>query len=279
MIEMLSYGFMQKAFIAGLFIALSMACIGMVSVLRRHSMIGDALSHASLAGVALGLVLGISPVTMAIVVAIGAAFSIEVFHHFFPQASELSIAIVMSAGIGLAGVLSGFVTAANFNSYLFGSIVSIPDNELWLVVICSLVVVILSALFYKELFYIGVDPQAAAVNGVPVRLINILFTILTAVAIAIAARTVGTLVVASQLVLPVASAMQHAKSYRGTYIASVLYSVGYTLCGIAFSYGLNLKPGGTIVMTSLIGLILLLIGHTIYKYVSTKKRGKSAHRP
>ena len=159
--------------------------------MRRHSMIGDALSHASLAGVALGLVLGMSPIAAAILIAILSAFAIELLHHFFPQSSELSIAIVMSAGIGLAGVLSGFVTAANFNSYLFGSIVSIPDGELWLVIFCSLVVVIMSMLFYKELFYIGVDPDAAAVVGVPVRTINILFTMLTAVAIAIAARTVA----------------------------------------------------------------------------------------
>jgi zinc transport system permease protein len=125
----------------------------------------------------------------------------------------MSIAIVMSAGVGLAGVLSGFVSnAANFNSFLFGSIVAISDFELLLVVVISVVVLLSFVLLYKELFFVALDEHAAFLAGVPVRTVNFIFTILTAVTVSIAARTVGALIVSSLMVVPVACAMRLAKA-------------------------------------------------------------------
>lgn len=277
MLELLSYGFMQRAFLAGVLVALSVACIGMVTVLRRQSMIGDALSHSSLAGVSIGLIAGVNPVGIAIVVSVLSAFGIEIFRRFFPKLSEIATAVIMSTGIGLAGVLSGFVTAASFNSYLFGSLLSIPDEELLLVVVFSLVVLVLSALLYKELFFLGFDQEAARLAGVPARAINFIFTLLTAITIAIAARTVGTLVVSAQIVLPVASAMHLAKSYRGTYTMSMILSLFYTLLGLTLSSIFDLKPGGTIVITSVLGLILVITGRSIYEKIRSRMRGGRNH--
>ena len=132
--EIFNYGFMQRAFLVGLLLAAVIPCIGMVIVCKRLSMIGDALSHTSLAGVAAGLILGMNPVAAAALACITASLGIEIIRRKLPRYSEMSIAIVMSAGVGLAGVLSGFVkNAANFNSFLFGSIVAIsvpmPDSS------------------------------------------------------------------------------------------------------------------------------------------------------
>ena len=118
--EILEYDFMRRAFIVGILLAIIIPCIGIVVVLKRLSMISDALSHSSLAGVAAGLILGINPIVGAVITCVVSALSIEVIRKKIPRYSEMSIAIVMSAGIGLAGVLSGFVkSAANFNSFLF----------------------------------------------------------------------------------------------------------------------------------------------------------------
>lgn len=123
---------------------------------------------------------------------------------------------MLSAGVGLAGVLSGFTkNAANFNSFLFGSIVAISDAELYSVAAVSLLVLLASVLLYKELFSIALDERAARLSGVPVNVVSTIFTMLTAVTVAIAARTVGALIVSSMMVLPVACAMQLARSYRG----------------------------------------------------------------
>lgn len=123
---------MQRAFLVGILLALIIPCVGIVIVLKRLSMIGDALSHTSLAGVAAGLLFNINPVLGATAACVAAAFGIEAIRKKLPRYAEMSIAIILSAGVGLAGVLSGFVrSAASFNSFLFGSIVAISDGELY----------------------------------------------------------------------------------------------------------------------------------------------------
>lgn len=266
MLEILQYDFMRRALLAGLLLAIIIPLVGTVVVFKRLSMIGDALSHTSLAGVAAGLLLGINPVLGAIAVSIIAALSIEVIRKKLPRYSELSIAIVTSAGIGLAGVLSGFVSnSANFNSFLFGSIVAISSFEQLLVVIISAVVLISFLLLYKELFYIALDESSARLAGVPVKLVNFIFTLLTAITVSVAARTVGALVVSSLMVVPTVCAMQLARSYRQTVLLSVLFAVIFTISGLFLSYYADLRPGGTIV---LIGVVVLVVIIMIKAFIS-----------
>lgn len=259
-IEIFRYPFMQRAFVVGILVALLTTCIGMVVVLKRLSMVGDALSHSSLAGVAIGLLGNFNPILGAMGAAVVSAFGIEYLRKAFRRYSEIAIAIVMSAGIGLAGNLSGFVKkAANFNSFLFGSIVAIDDFEFYLVLGIGALVLLLSFLFYKELFYVTFDEEGAVLAGIPVRWINRLFTLLTALTIAVAARTVGSLVISSLLVIPVATALQLGKSYRSTLFVSMGLSVAYTILGLFCSFYWNLKPGATIVLISVVGLLAVLI--------------------
>lgn len=262
----LEYDFMKRAFLVGILLAIIIPCIGVIVVLKRLSMIGDALSHTSLAGVAAGLILGINPILGAIVITIMASFGIEAIRKKIPRYSEMSIAIIMSAGIGLAGVLSGFVTnTANFNSFLFGSIVAISDFELALVAGISLLVIISFLLLYKELFYITLDERLARLSGLPIKKINFIFTILTAVTVSIAARTVGALIVSSIMVVPIACSMQFAKSYKQTVIYSIIFAIIFTVLGLYLSYYLNLRPGATIVLLGVIFLVLILIIKKLFK--------------
>ena len=259
MMSILQYGFMQRAFIVGILLAVITPCIGITIVLKRMSMIGDALSHASLAGVALGLLLGINPVLGAGATCIVAALGIEAIRKKIPRYSEMAISVVMSAGIGLAGVLSGFVqNSANFNSFLFGSIVSISTGEMAGVCIISVAVLVTLMLFYRELFYMGFDENAARISGVSVRNINFLFTILTALTVSIASRTVGTLIVSSMLVVPVACGMQMAKSYKGTLICAIIVAVCTTIAGLFLSYYAGLKPGGMIVLLEVAWFVVVM---------------------
>lgn len=257
----LQYEFMRRAFGVGLMLAVIVPCIGVIVVLKRLSMLGDALSHTSLAGVAAGLLLGVNPIVGAVVVCVISALSIEAIRKKLPRYAEMAIAITMSAGVGLAGVLSGFVkSAAGFNSFLFGSIVAISNFELYLVVGISVFVLSAFLLLYKELFFIALDERAARMAGVPVRSINFAFTILTAVTVSVAARTVGALVVSSLMVLPVACAMQVAKSYKQTVVASVLFAVLFTMGGLFLSYYADLRPGGTFALLGVAVLVILLVG-------------------
>lgn len=264
--EIFEYAFMQKAFLVGTLLAIIIPCIGVIVVLKRLSMIGDALSHTSLAGVAAGLLLGINPILGAIITCIIAAFGIEAIRKKIPKYSEMAIAIIMSAGIGLAGVLSGMVnSSANFNSFLFGSIVAISDFEMTLVVAVSIIVLTTFLLLFKELFYISLDERSARLAGIPVGIINSIFTILTAVTVSVAARTVGALIVSSLMVIPVSCSMQLAKSYRQTVFYSIGFAVMFTIIGLTVSYYAELRPGGTIVLVGVFSLVIILILRLLFK--------------
>ena len=257
--EIFTYPFMQKAFLVGILLALIIPCIGQVMVLRRLSMIGDALSHSALAGVSAGLLMGINPVAGAIAACVIAALGIEAIRRRLPRQAELTIAVVMSAGIGIAGLLSGFIkNSVSFSSFLFGSIVAISDLETLLVVIVSAAVLITFVLFYNALFFITLDEHSARLSGVLVSAINFVFTILTAVTVSVSSRTVGALIVSSLMVIPVACGLKIGRSFKSTLLWSIGFSLFFMLSGLFLSYYLGLRPGGTIVLTGILTLVVIL---------------------
>lgn len=218
--------------------------------------------------------MGINPILGAICATILAALGIEAVRKRIPQYAELSISIIMSAGIGLAAILSGFVkNAANFNSFLFGSIVSISDFELALVVGVSVAVMLAFLLLYKELFFLALDERSARLAGVPVKTVSFLFTILTAATVSIAARTVGALVVSSLMVLPVVCAMQLKKSFQKTLLYSICFAVFFTVAGLFLAYYARLKPGGTIVLLGVITLLVILLCRSVALRVQKARHG------
>ena len=134
-LSLFQYDFMRRAFLIGTLLAVIIPCIGITIVLKRLSMMGESLAHSSLAGVTLGMILGYNPTLCATIYCVLAALGIEFLRKRFPQYSEMSIAIILSAGIGLTALLSSFVSSqASFQSFLFGSIVAISDFEMGLVV-------------------------------------------------------------------------------------------------------------------------------------------------
>ena len=222
MLEIFNYSFMNRAFLVGILIAIIAPIIGVIVVLKRYSMIGDALSHNTLAGVTVGLVANINPILGAFVLSILSALTIEKIRKYFPRYNEISISIIMSMGIGMAGVLSGFVKDNSLlNSFLFGSIVAISDFELYLIMVLSIIVILVISKLYQRLFYVTFDEEGAFISGINVGRINFIFIILTAITIAVSARTVGTLVISSLMVIPVASAIRISKSFKSTLIRVV----------------------------------------------------------
>lgn len=257
---MFGYEFMQKAFIVGGALALIMPLIGMVIVLRNLSMLGDSLSHSSLTGITAGLAFGFNPVFGAVLSTLLAAFGIEGVRKKFPKHADLAIAIITSVGLGLTGILTSFVdNASAFNSFLFGSIVSIKMSELVFVLILCLLVLVTLGFLARELFFISIDQRGAILSGVPVNFINTAFTILIAITIAISSRTVGALIVSSSMVIPVAASMQLMESYKSTTILSVILALISTFLGLAASFYLGLKPGACIVMIELACLIVAMV--------------------
>lgn len=259
-LQIFKYDFMRNAFITALLLSITCACLGQVMVLKRLSMTGDALSHNSLAGVALGFILSINPTIGAMIIAVFAAFTIEFLRTLFPRYAEIGIAILMSLGIGLAAVLSGFTpTYANFNSFLFGSLVAVSNFELYFVISLTVFVLLVYTLLYKELFYICFDEKGAKLAGIRVKAVSAVFTLITAITISVAARTAGTLIVSSLMVLPFATAMLFKQSYFRTLIISMFFGMFNCSVGLFLSFYQYLSTGGTIVLVSVASLTVVAL--------------------
>lgn len=261
MANIFAYEFMQRAFLVAALIALIAPCIGTTIVLKRLSAIGDAASHSALAGIAFGIVIGINPVLGAVIFAVLAVLGIELMRRKFPHYPEIATVIIMSAGIGLTAVVSGFITdsSENLNSFLFGSIVAISDFELFMTIALAVAVLVVTRLLYKEIFYITFDEAAAELAGVPVKGINFVIMVLTAITVSVASRAVGALMISSLLVIPVAAAMMIAKSYKGTLVWSIVLAELFTIVGLVISFYANLRPGGTIVLLGVIVLVAVML--------------------
>ena len=254
-----AYDFMIRAFAVAVLVGIITPCIGTTIVLKRLSAIGDATSHSALAGIAAGLMLGINPIIGAVICSVLAVLGIELMRRSFKNYSEISTVIIMSLGIGLTAVLSGFISSSSdLNSFMFGSIVAISDFEIILTVLLSVIVIAVVMLLYKELFFIAFDEEAAALSGVPVKTINVIIMLLTAVTVSVASRIVGALMISSLLVIPVACAMIIGKSYKKTMILAVGFAELFTISGLLASFYLDVKPGGSIVLIGVVMLAILL---------------------
>lgn len=248
------YAFMQRAYFAGLIVAVLCPTVGIYLVLRRLSMIGEMFAHVSLAGVALGIFTGVYPLAAALGFSLGAAAALESLRRTYRVFTDLAIAIIISAGLSLAVVLIGLSRAFNVDlySYLFGSVIAISTQDLWLVAAVGLLVVSFALLFQKELFFIAFDEEAARSAGVAVDLVNLLFVAATALTISVSMRVVGILLVSSLITLPVAAALQVGRSFRTTALFAYAFAAFSVLCGLFVSYHANLAPGGSIVLTAVV---------------------------
>jgi len=263
---MLQYSFIQNAIIAGIFISILCPAVGVFLVLKRYSMMGDALSHASLAGVSLGLILGYNPIICAFLFTSVCGLIIEFLRDYYKKYAELILVIVMTLAIWIAiTLISTGRTNANVNSYLFGSILTVSKNELYTMFVLSIISVVTLSLLYNQLLYITFDENGAKITGVKVKLINYLFALLVGATISVSIRIMGILVISSMIAMPVAAALQLRRSFKITLIFSIIFGFIDIIVGLFLSYFINSAPGGTIALTSVAVLLIILSTKKILK--------------
>ncbi|WP_425413916.1 metal ABC transporter permease [Paenibacillus terrigena] len=259
-IELMTSGFFLKAFVGGVLIAVVAPLMGTFLVLRRLSMIGDTLAHVTIAGVALGFLLQVYPLAVGLIFALLASFAIERLRKAYKTYAELSIAIIMSGGVALASLF--FTLGKNFNlnvtSYLFGSIYTLTDLDIYVVAIVAVIVLIVVAVFWKELFLLTFDEDAAAVSGLPVRALNIMITVLTALIISVSIKIVGALLISALLTIPVACSLLIARGFRQSIIFSVIIAEIAAIAGLLVAGVWSLAPGATIVLILITILIVTM---------------------
>jgi zinc transport system permease protein len=252
-LEILSYGFMQRAIVSGIAIALLCSVVGLFLVLRRYSLFGDAIAHSSFGGIAAGLLIGIYPLWTAYAVSLLSALIITRIRQKFDISGEAAVAVLLSSGIAVGLILislSGGFTVDIF-SFLFGSIllVSVEDTILILSLTGAILIVIL--LLYRQLIYSTFNEEQAKVSGIPVEKINYLIVFIAGITVVTSIQLVGILLISALFVIPNVTAIMYGRSFKQTAILSSSFAVSSVVIGILLSYVLDITPAGTIVLISI----------------------------
>lgn len=263
------YEFLQNAFITGFIIGIIAPLLGVFIVVRKLSLIADALSHITLSGIAASLFLSnwVVPLATFNPMYIGMGFSvigailIEKLRTVYKHYEELAIPIIMSLGIGLGVILismaDGFTP--DLFGYLFGSVSAVSRSDLFVVIMISVLVIAVFIFLYKELFALSFDEEHAKTMGIKAKLINHIFIIIVALVIAVSMRIVGILLVSSLITLPVAASIRIAKSFKQACILSVIFSEVSVIGGLISAFYLDLSPGGTIVVIAAFILVISIM--------------------
>lgn len=267
--SILNYEFLQNAFLAGILIGLIAPLLGVFVVVRRLSLIADALSHVTLAGIAASLLLekkvlgmsGLNPIYLGMGFSVAGSLFIEKLRAVYKHFQELAIPIILSAGVGLSVIFISLADGFNTDlfNYLFGSVSAVTRTDLWVITAISVFVLIVVFALFKELFLLSFDEEHAAASGIHSKWIHFIFILTVALVIAASMRIVGILLVSSLMTLPVAASIRIAKGFKQAIFFSVLFGEISVIIGLVLAYQLDLAPGGTIVMLSVVILILSIL--------------------
>lgn len=275
-LEILQYGFMQRALLSGVVVAVTCSVVGLFLVLRRQSLFGDALSHAAFGGVAVGLFTSIYPLWTALVISVLAALGITKLRQSTKISPDAAVAVMLSSGLALGIILIGLSGGFNLDleSFLFGSILLISMQDQLLILVLSAVVLVIIYKFYKQLMYVTFSEDQARVSGINVTRLNYLFIALASLAVISSLRLVGVLLISSIIVIPNITAMMFGKGFKKTALISIVIAVSSVLLGIVVSYITNLAPGGTIVLLTIFILLGTIAAKSILKTIKIREMKK-----
>lgn len=267
MADLLAFPFMQRALAAGVLVGLATSLLGVLVVLRRSAFFGDAIGHASLAGVALGVVSGLPPLVLAAAVSVGIGLSL----HEADRRSQLgldtllgiALPLFMSIGVLILSVVPGY--QPELFSFLFGSILAVGPESLAGTGVITLLVVTLLVLFWRPMVFVTFDVDGARVSGIPTGRLLAVFHVLLALVVVASIKTVGVVLVNALLVIPAATAKLLAPSLRAMFVLSPLIGVGCVIGGLVLSYVADLPSGPAIVVTA--GAVFVLV------WLTARRRG------
>ncbi|MFJ8953433.1 metal ABC transporter permease [Streptomyces sp. NPDC102381] len=260
--ELLSYDFMRRALLAAVLVGITAPAVGIYLVQRRQALMGDGIGHVAMTGVGLGFLLSTSPVWMATLVSVLGAVIMELIRWYGKTRGDIALAMLfyggMAGGVMFINLAPGG-SNANLNSYLFGSLSTVSEDDVLAICLLAAFVVLVTVGLRKQLFAVSQDEEFARVTGLPVRFLNLLIAVTAAVTVTVAMRVVGLLLVSALMVVPVAAAQQLTRSFKATFVISVALGVAVTLGGTATSYYQDVPPGATIVLLTIAAFIVLAL--------------------
>ncbi|GGY23893.1 ABC transporter [Streptomyces xanthochromogenes] len=260
MMEILNSPFMQRALIAAVLVGITAPAVGIYLVQRRQALMGDGIGHVAMTGVGLGFLLSTSPVWMATLISVLGAVTMELIRWYGKTRGDIALAMLfyggMAGGVLFINLAPGGSTA-NLNSYLFGSLSTVSQSDVWAIGLLAAFVLVVTVGLRRQLFAVSQDEEFARVTGLPVRALNLLTAVTAAVTVTVAMRVVGLLLVSALMVVPVAAAQQLSRSFALTFAIAVAIGVTVTLSGTVVTYYEDVPPGAVIVLFTIAIFIVL----------------------
>jgi len=250
--DILSYPFMQRALIAAVLVGVVCSVIGTYVVLKRLAFIGAGISHSAFGGVALGYLVGLSPIGVAIPFSLATAMAIGWVSRKGKMPEDAAIGIFFASTMALGVLFIGLREGYNVDlfGYLFGSILAVSVADIWLILGLGLGVIAVVVLLFKEFFFLSFDEEMAAVSGLPTRTLYFVLLALMALTVIVSIKIVGIILVEALLVIPAAAAYQLTRSFVRMMLLSVLIGLVSGILGLFLSYWWDLASGATIVLTA-----------------------------
>lgn len=261
-LELFSYPFMQRAFITGAVLALLLAGLGVFVTLRKMAFFGDGIAHASLAGIAIALLAGTSPLPIAIVWGIFIALLIYWLEGHTRLPSDTLIGIFFTASMALGVILMSFTAGfqPELISFLFGSILSIQPEDLWIITIVAAAVLVWLIPSYRKLTFMSLSEESAQVNGIAVKRHKIALYVALAIATVLGVKILGIILVSALLILPPATARLLSSNFKNYIVLTIIFAEIFVFLGLVLSFFYDLPSGATIILvgTAAFGLAALL---------------------
>ena len=256
-----AFQFMQYALLGTAITGLTAPALGIYLVQRRLSLIGDGIGHVALTGVGIGVLMHKSPVLLATVVAALGAILVEIIRERSKTSGDIALAILFYGGIsGGVFLVALSRTGANLSSYLFGSPLTISDAELTTIVVLGLAILAVALGLRPWLFAVCQDEEYAKVAGLPVRTLNVIMAVTTAVTVTTAMRSVGLLLVSALMVVPVATAQLVTRGFGTTMALSMALGLASGVAGIMISGPSDTAPGATVVLVAIALFLVMALG-------------------
>ena len=256
-LSMFNYGFMVRALIVGIPVALCAALLGVSLVLKRYSMIGDGLSHVGFGALAIASAFNWAPLPVAIPVVVIAAFLLLRLSENSKIKGDSAIALISSSALAIGVTIATMQNGMNtdISNYLFGSIVATSDFDAVLSVCLSAVVIIIFVVFYHRIFAVTFDESFSKATGTNAGFYNVIIAILTALTVVLGMRVMGTLLISSLIIFPALTAMQVCKTFKKVILTSAVLSVVCFFVGISISYLYSTPTGASIVIVNILAFI------------------------
>jgi zinc transport system permease protein len=250
LLELISYPFMQRALLAGIMLAALLAALGIFVTVRKMAFFGDGIAHSTLAGLAIAILAGLSPLPVALVWATGVALLIWWLERKTRLSSDTLIGILFTASMALGVVLMSFSHGyqPELVTFLFGSILAIRTVDLIYILVVGAAILIWLTLSFRQLTYMSLSHDQAAVSGVPVTRQTILLYAALAMATVLGVKILGIILVSALMVIPPATSRLLTKTFRGHIVWSILLAEIIVAIGLAVSFAFDLPSGATIIL-------------------------------